>query len=232
MKYLITFLLAVASFSAVAETKWEGEGELGYLLATGNTETESLVSRFKLIYTRERWKHTGQLEAINSSESEERTAESYTAKTESDYSMSEKYYAFGSTRYEDNRFSGYEYQAAGAAGFGVHVIQTEATTFDLRAGLGYRRSEEQDTQETLEEAIIRLSSKYYTQLTETTRFEGDLLVESGEENIYTEATLAVKVKINDHLAMKAGYGIKNNSDVPADTEHTDTLTSVSLTYSF
>ncbi len=232
MKSLITILLFFLPLGVLADGEWKGEGDLGYNKATGNTQTEALLSKLKLTYDIDRWSHTGQLEAVNSSDSGDRTAESYTGKLATNYAISEKYYAFGKGRYEENRFSGYEYQASVAPGLGVHFIDTESTVFNLEAGVGFRRSKEQDTGATSDEAIFQLATKFYRQLTETTRFESDLGVESGADNTYSEAIFALKVKINSHLALKLGYMIKNNSDVPVDTDKTDTLTSVGLNYSF
>jgi putative salt-induced outer membrane protein len=40
------------------------------------------------------------------------------------------------------------------------------------------------------------------------------------------------MKVNGNLASKIAYTIKSNSDVPAGTEKTDKITSITLVYSF
>ena len=236
MKKLILAALVVASpFTLAQETEekhWSGEGDLAYSRATGNTESETLLSKLKLVYAEGRWTHTGQLEAINTSEDDQRSAESYVLKEQSNFDISDTTYAFGGFRYEDNRFSGYEYQASVKAGLGKHLIDDGVAVFDIEGGVGYRRSEEQDTGETFNEAIAIAAAKYHRQLTETTRFESDLNVESGKDNTYAEFVMGVKVKINSRLALRVAYMVKHNTDVPDDTENTDTLTSVGLNYNF
>lgn len=233
MKFFPLGLIALTLPVAVlAESPWSGEGDVGFNKTSGNTETESLLAKLKIVNTQERWKHTAELGAINSSDSGARTAESYEGKWKSDYNYSETYYGFGSLRYEDNRFSGYEYQATAALGIGAHVIDSERTLFDVEGGLGYRQSEEQGTGESLDEVILLGSMVYQYQLTDTTRFESDFNVEAGQDNTYLESTLALKVKINASLALKLGYQVKHNTDVPVGTDKTDTLSSVALNYSF
>lgn len=228
---LITGLLAVTPL-AYAEKNWHGEGDLAYNRASGNSSSEALLTKLKLVYEQQRWTHTGQIEAINTSEDDERSAEAYTLRAKSDYAISETLYGFGAFRYEDNRFSGYEYQSSLTGGVGVHLIDDEITQFNVEGGLGYRQSEESGTGETFDEAIAIGAVKYYRVLTETTRFESDLNTEAGQDNTYIEGVFGVKVKINSRLAMKVAYTVKHNTDVPADTKNTDTLTSVGISYSF
>lgn len=227
---LAATLLVIPPLTAAKD--WSGEGDLGFNKASGNTKSQSLLAKLQLVYEQDRWTHTGQLEAVNTSEDGNRSGEFYVLKEQSDYAISETTYAFGGLRYEDNRFSGYEYQASIKTGLGKHLINDGVTEFDIEGGVGYRNSKEQDTGETLSEGILVGSAKYHRQLTETTRFESDLNVESGKDNTFAEGVVAVKVKINASLALRVSYAVKHNTDVPEDTKRTDTLTSVGLNYSF
>ncbi len=219
--------------SALAEENaWSGEGDLAYSKASGNSSSESLLAKLMIAYTQERWTHTGRIEALNASENDRRSAESYTLRGKTEYDISERYYGFGNGRYQDNRFSGYEYQASLSAGVGAHLIATETTVWDIEGGAGYRRSEEQDTNETFNEAILTVGSTFQRRLTETTRLESTLGVESGADNTFVEGVVSLRVAINAQLALRVAYSVKHNTDVPDDSRNTDTLTSVGLTYSF
>ncbi|HLS97546.1 MAG: DUF481 domain-containing protein [Porticoccaceae bacterium] len=235
MKKLVPLILMGAAPFVAAESvnsPWSGEGDLAFSKSSGNTRNESLLAKLMVAYTDGRWTHSGQLEAVNASEDDSRSAEAYVLRGKTQYALDDRYYAFGNGRYQDDRFSGYEYQASLVGGVGVHVIATERALFDLEAGAGYRRSEEQDTGETFNEPVLLLASKYHRELTETTRFENDLSVESGADNTYGEAVFGLRVKINASLGLKVAYTVKHNTDVPDGTKNTDTLTSVGLNYSF
>lgn len=230
-KHLALAMMVLASV-AHADKNWNGEGDLAFNKSSGNSKSESLLAKLKLEYNQERWTHSGQIEAINASTDDSRSAEAYTLRAKTEYDVSERAYAFGNGRYEDNRFSGYEYQGSVTTGLGIHIIDTEITTFDIEGGAGYRRSEEQGSNETFNEAIATAAAKYYRELTDTTRFESDLNVESGADNTFVESVVAIRVKINSRLGLKVAYSVKHNTDVPVDTKKTDTLTSVGLNYSF
>jgi putative salt-induced outer membrane protein len=227
--------LLMASTCALAQGSnkdWRGEGDLAYNKASGNSSSEALLANLQIVYEQNRWTHTGSIEAVNTSEDDTRSGESYTLKLKSDYDISDTTYGFGRFRYEDNRFSGYEYQTSLTSGLGRHLINDGTTVFDIEGGVGYRYSEEAFTGETSGEAIAIGLARYHRQLTETTKFETDLSVESGADNTFIESVTGIKVKINSSLALKVAYTVKHNTDVPDDTKKTDTLTSVGLNYSF
>jgi len=232
MKKFVAIALIATSPMVYGDKIWKGEGDLAFNRATGNTDTNALLANLKLMYEAEKWRHTGQVEAINSSENDRRSAETYTLKVKSDYQLSDALYSFGAFRYEDNRFSGYEYQSSLTAGLGYQIIDTETTQFNVEGGAGYRRSEEADTGETFNEAVGIAAIRFHHELTDTTRFEGDVNVESGADNTFAESILALKVRINSRLALRVAYTVKHNTDVPDDTKNTDTLTSVGLNFNF
>ncbi|MFA5494661.1 MAG: DUF481 domain-containing protein [Porticoccaceae bacterium] len=234
-KWLPLALLTIGPLVAAegaTESPWSGEGDLAFSKSSGNSRNATLRAKLLLSYSVHRWTYSGQIEAVNASEDDTRSAEAYTLRGKTAYDITDRYYTFGNGRYEDNRFSGYEYQAALTMGVGVHVIATDKALFDLEGGAGYRRSEEQNTGETFNEAILLLAGKYHRELTETTRFESNLNAEAGDDNTYVEGLMGIRVKINSRLALKVAYTVKHNTDVPVGTKNTDTLSSVGLTYSF
>ncbi len=235
-KTLAIVLLGLSPVLLAAEknddSPWSGEGDLAFSKSSGNSDNQTLLTKLMLTYTRDRWTHVGNIDAINASEDNNRSAEAYTLRGKSSFEFRERYYGFANGRYEDNRFSGYDYQASVTTGLGMHVIDNERTVWDIETGVGYRRSEEQDTDETFNEAIFRAASTYRHQLTETTRLENTLGVESGADNTFAEGVLSLRVSINSRLGLRVAYSVKHNTDVPEDSKNTDTLTSVGLTYSF
>ncbi len=138
------------------------------------------------------------------------TAERYVFTAKSDLALSEMTYAFGSLRYDDDSFDGFEYQASAALGIGWHLVNYDTQHLDLELGAGYRKTELTVTGEESSEAIGRLAQHYDINLGETSQFFQDLLVESGDSNTTTEFTAGLKVKINSKLALKLSYNVKHN----------------------
>ncbi len=238
----------------------KGEISLGLLFNEGNTESSSLRSGFKIGQDREKWRFALDFKSLTESSStedagKEKTAERYRLEAKVDYKFSEFNYAFLYTSYDDDRFTAFDYQASAAAGYGRRLINNEKYQWDVEIGPGYRVSQVADTEETLlatdedgaptggeftvttegekeEDAIIRLATKFDWKISETSSFLQAVNVEAGEDNTYSQSETALKVMMNSKLSLKLAYFIKYNEEVPADSEHADRETSVSLLYSF
>lgn len=227
---LIVFAILLGANPAVAQ--WAGTGDLAYSNANGNTNTSALAAALDLSKESGSWKHAVGFQAIGSSQDNTTTAESYTLLGQSDYTFSGDYYGFGALRYQTDRFSGFESRASAKVGGGWHAIDTESTTFDAELGVGYRKTELLNNLGSESEAVVSISLIYKHELTDTTDLDASYFIESGSSNRYSEASAGVRVAISDALGMRAGYLIKQNSDVPVGRRGTDTLMTIGLNYQF
>ena len=73
---------------------------------------------------------------------------------------------------------------------------------------------------------------YKWQFSETAAFEQTFVLEAGEDNTFLESKSSVSATLVGALSLVASYTVRNNSDVPAGTEKTDTQTAISLEYGF
>jgi putative salt-induced outer membrane protein len=210
---------------------WSGNVSLGYLATTGNTETSNAKFGFGVDYAIDKWVHGLTGTAMGASEDNETTAEAYSLGWKSTYDLSDRNYLFGRANWLKDRFSGYDYQLTETAGFGRRVIMDSNQTLNLEIGPGARQSETSEGDEQ-NEAILRLAADYQYVFNENAQLDFDLGVETGEDNTFTEAILGLKTRLVGSLAAVLAYTVRNNTDVPDDTEKTDTMTSVSLEYSF
>jgi putative salt-induced outer membrane protein len=225
--FLVTPLLAQEE----AVSPWSGKATLGYLATSGNTENSSLNSGFEVGYTIGKWAHLLKMLAINSSESEQTTAESYEAAWKTEYNFSENNFMFGRANWRKDRFSGYKTQMSQTAGYGRRIFDTGAHTLNVEVGAGARQSELQDGMSE-DDLIFRGGLDYKWVFSETADFSQVFVVEAGDINTYIESVSAIRARLVGTLALVASYTVKNNSDVPIGTEETDTFTALSLEYVF
>lgn len=217
---------------------WSGEGEFGLVVTTGNTETETLNTALGAEYKREAWVHKAGLSALSASEDGTRTAERYQLTGKTEYHTSEVSHWFGSLRYEEDKFGGFDHQGILTAGYGRTLVDYETSFLDLEVGLGIRRTQVAEDPETgiqpdaTSDAVLRGAAEYWWQFTENARLQNDFLVETGEENTFVQNKLGLRVAINHRFAVKLGYEVRHNTEVPADLEETDTVSTVNLVYSF
>lgn len=236
MKSVNVLLLGGLALAGAAQAQdggstWGGEAELGIVSTDGNTETQTIAAKAKAVNDRDKWKHEVGLEALNAESNDQTTAEKYLLTGKTNYKLSARDYVFGVATYEDDRFSGYDWRATEAVGYGRHVIAEETLQLDLEAGLGARQSERDDGTDE-DEGLVRLYGLLGWDISETSRFTEELLSEIGEDVTISKSVTGLKSQINGALAMKITYTVKHVSEVPAGVEKVDRETAVTLVYSY
>ena len=241
-RMLRVVVLAVVSMLAVpiAQAQWTGKGEAGISLATGNTDTKTGNAAVEFSDTVGDWKHTFGFDGVYAAESGTTTAQRWSVHEQTDYNFTPRDFAFGAVRYEDDRFSGFQYQATLSTGVGRHLIATDHTKLTATVGVGYKNFETRDVfddtgvlleeHSTENQAIGRATVTYEHQFTATTTILDKLLVEAGSQNTFLQNDLALQVKMNTRLALAVGYSVRNNTDPPTGFKRTDTLSTLNLVY--
>ena len=235
---LLPLLLLPFNLYAADETKqdskdkaWKGEAELGLLTTSGNTDTQSLNAKLAVEYQKSEWTHLFRAETLRAEDSGAKTADRKMLFYRARYQLAHANFLFGSLRYDDDPFAGYDRRTTEVVGYGHQILREETLKWDVEAGLGGRQTEYTDATSS-SEGIVRLATNFEWRFTDTSTFKQEVFVEHGSENTLTEATSDLKVKINSALAMKLSYKVRDNSDVPVGIEHTDTETAVTLVYDF
>ncbi len=211
---------------------WSGKGEFGLVSTSGNSDTFSMNLAAELTYDSEKWHHRFGASALKSENNGDTTANRYDLGAQSDYKLNAKSYLFGALRYDNDDFSAYEDQATVAAGYGRQILDTEKQKLKLEAGVGYRSSTVAETGQSEDGMIFRGLAEWTWQMTASTSLGDRFLVEAGSDNTYIQNDLGLTVAINTKFALNLAYQVRNNSDVPAGVDKTDTQTSVNLVYSF
>ncbi|MGB5334224.1 MAG: DUF481 domain-containing protein [Woeseiaceae bacterium] len=230
---IVAALLAPMTLMAQEEEKspWSGKATLGYLATSGNTENSTLNTAVEVGFATGKWQHTANAAAINASENKVTTAEAYQLGWKTERNLTDKDFVFGRLQWRKDNFGAFDTQFSQTVGYGRRVIDTDRHHLNVEAGVGARQSETQAGL-TENETIFRGGAYYKWQFSETAEFRQDLTFESGSENTYTESVSAVSAQLLGSLALVASFTVKNNSDVPAFTEKTDTFTALSLEYAF
>jgi len=226
---------------------WSGEANLSYIDSSGNTESTNVAFRSGATRDGEVWRNIYKLEASGETSEETdalgnkkevRTAEKYFASAKAEYKFGESSYVFGLLEYQDDRFSGFDYEGSAVFGYGLNILKSDTQELSADAGVGYRQSKVTDTGDVEEEAVLRLGAVYLWRISENVTFDEDFSTEIGEEKTVTKSYTRLKVKINGSLNGFAAYEIKHNSEVPDVTppdpeiKNSDRKFMVGLNYSF
>ncbi len=234
------FLSAVNVFAqddeeAEVKSGWEGTGELGYVSTTGNTDSTAMNAKLNFIRAGKKWRHRFSGTALRTSENGVADNERYTMEVQSDRKISEKSWLFGAYRWDADKFGSYDPQMSLTAGYGRQLMKSEKHELKGEIGAGYKNLEERVSGDSSSEAIARFLLDDSWQVFKTTLWTNRLLIESGSSNTFTQFNTDLAVSMTDRFAVKLGYEIRHNTDVPddiEDSENTDTVTSVNLVYNF
>ncbi len=213
------------------ESPWSGNVKLGYLATSGNTESSSLNSGFRITYALDLWKHEATAAAIQSAEGGDTTAEAYDFGWNSARNVSDNDYIFGRLDWRKDRFSSFDQQFSQSIGYGRRLIDAEVHKLNAEIGVGARQSDLADgTDES--DTIVTGRLTYDWQISETASFSQAFLVESGSNNTFSESVTKLSARLVGRLALLVSYTVRRNSDVLPGTEKTDTFTALSLEYGF
>jgi putative salt-induced outer membrane protein len=235
------FAATLVAAAVPAHADWTGKGEAGLVIASGNTDTETANAKIQLTSETTNWKNTFGGAALYASDEDGKTANRWEAFGQADWKFTERNFLFGAARYEEDEFSGFEYQATASGGIGRRFIDNDRTKLIGTAGAGYkfletRDSFDPDTGALLEEGesesevVFRGTLDLDHKFTATTSLLNKFIVESGSDNTFVQNDLSLQVKMTDVLALAVGYSVRHNTKPPAEFKKTDTLTTINLVY--
>lgn len=246
----LTGSLGLMSAATLAQTVvpeddgWKAEAEVGLLIRTGNTESQSWKGKLNVERDTVRWRHHGVFdyyreERDNIDGESEVNADRVFASAQSNYKFSDDSNSslFGYLSYEDDRLGSYEYQSTVAIGYGNRYTWSDGLFADFEAGPGYSYDKRRDNGETEGELIVRLAGKLNWDITDTSRFTQSVATEVGDDNTRTRSVSALTANINSSLALRLSLTLTHNSRVYEQTngripEKLDTETAVTLVYTF
>lgn len=245
-------LVAATAATAVAHAAdapppngWSGAGQLGYVMSRGNTDSDSANGKFALNYIQDDWKHALTAEALYGRSGEITSAQRWAATFQSNYTINPRTYLFGALHYENDRFSGFQYQGSGAAGVGYKVLDTDTNKLAVQVGAGYRKLRpellvldasgaviDRIPQDSEGNVIGTAGLDYAHVFNASTQLTDKFAMETGSNNTSLQNDLALQVKMSKALALSVGYSIRDNTKPPAGLKKIDTLTTVNLVYAF
>jgi len=244
-------LSAVASVAAAADTAPIGPGDstwairsvVGYTKTGGNTDNSAGNLLFHAAHVMGDWKLLFGVDGLYGSTRGETTAQAWSAYLQGNYNITPKFYWYLGGRYDDDRFSGFAYQAAVKSGVGYKFFDTDATKLTAQIGAGYRRLRPEilvkddigavisrTEQPEQSDVILDAGVTFEHDFNASTKLLAAVTVQSGKENTLSNANVALQVKMNARLALSAGYKLTDNSSPPPGTGRRDTLTTLGLVY--
>jgi putative salt-induced outer membrane protein YdiY len=215
---------------------WSGNSELGFIQTNGNSDTQSFNGKFNIVRDLQPLKTSFKFEALTSEENGTSSKEKYHSEFKLDYSLGEFDYFTSLLSYEDDRFSGFQYQSTLSLGYGYRAWNDENGKLDLEVGPGYRRNaleaRNEHGEKIEEEAVGRFGLNLEVKLGDNAKFTEVITIEGGNSSVVYKSDMGLQSSLIGALAMKINYQIKHTDEVPEGTKNTDSTVGVTLVYSF
>jgi putative salt-induced outer membrane protein len=227
----------------LAHADWTGKGEAGLLISRGNADSTSANAKLDLAKESGDWKNAAFLGFLYGKNASFATAQRVEAKWQTNYRLTDRMFWFGALHGEQDKFSGFAYQASVTTGVGYKFIDSESTKLTGTVGVGYRRLRPEDLLKSADgevisrikgdaigDAVATAGVDFSHMLTKNTKVVDKFAVESGTNNTSVQNDLALQVNMTDALALSIGYGVRYNTDPPAGSKKSDQLTTINLVY--
>ncbi len=225
------------------EPAWAIRSVLGYTKTGGNTDNSAGNLLFHAAHVLGDWKLLFGVDGLYGSTKGETTAQAWDAYLQANYNITPRFYWYVGGRYDDDRFSGFAYQAALKTGAGYKFIDSDATKLTAQAGAGYRRLRPEilvkndigavisrTEQPEQSDAIADAGLAFEHDFNQYTKLLAAVTVQAGSQNTLTNASIELQVKMTDRLALSAAYKLIDNSSPPPGSGRRDTLTTLGLVY--
>jgi putative salt-induced outer membrane protein YdiY len=217
--------------------------EFGFLLANGNTNTSTITAKINTSQELTSWSYQiignalykQNQQVLDGEESNQASAQKLFVSGQLDHKLTEpddRLFIYG--EYENNRFNGFRYQAALAAGWTSRLWHDKQSELKYSIGPGYAISEveENNSQEDAQNLILRAAMEYRKKFSDNATFRQFVSTEADQEFTKTKSETSISTKLTGTLAMKLSFVMNLDTSVGPDIEELDTEAAVTLVYQF
>ena len=230
---LLVSHIVLANEATKEKSKWSGsKGYLGFSSTSGNSETDNITAGLKLKRESEKWISSMDLDVLFASSNNLDTAERYVLSSKTGYKFDDNDYLFYGSRYEQDKFSAFDYTMTSSIGWGHKFYDEEKRKLVTEIGIGYKTEAIDSDRSQNTGAAFTGKLDYMRQLTENVKFVDVLFSEATSDNTYAQNDIGIAIKINTKLNLNLVHQTKYNSTVPVNFTNTDTLFSINLGYTF
>ncbi len=210
---------------------WKGEGQVGASFATGNTSSKGVSAGLALARKGLDWDYKFRAQADYQRTNGRTSVERFIVEAEPQYKVSDRGFAYGLGRWEQDRILGYDARWNLSAGLGYKVVDTKNLSLSLKGGPSWRQT---DFVSGLSESELTglAGVDFGWQLSPTLRLTQVASTIVGERNSSTNSLTAINAKLTGALSARLAYSADITTNPPPGIEKVDTLTRFTLVYGF
>ena len=218
-------------------------GEFGFIVASGNTNASTMTANINTSQELNNWSYQVICDAlykqsqqiVDGENKNTASAQKLFLSGQLDHKLSEpddRFFIYG--EYENNRFNGFRYQAALAAGWSSRLWHDKQSELKYSLGPGYTISEVEEGSSGKDNKgiIVRAAMEYKHKLTDHATFRQFVSTEADQEFTKAKSETSLSTKLTGALAMKLSFVMNLDTSVAQHIEELDTEAAVTLVYQF
>lgn len=210
---------------------WEGQGEAGAFVSTGNVDDLGLVLALGLSKETQHWRHTITADIDYQETDDEATRERFFLGYSGNYKFNERLYAYLLLSAERDTFAGFDSRFTQGVGIGYRAIDRERLKLDVEAGPALRQTNYIDGENEFT-VSGRIAGNLAWILSPNTTFTQSAEAFLESSNSTFNATSALTTKMSDALSLRASFNVRHESEPPLGRKSTDTTSRLTLVYDF
>lgn len=214
--------------------KTESEANVGINFTSGNSESENLHLDGRLVTRSNKNRYTLSGEYNQEESDNVLVKENWSGLVKYDHFVSERWFWFNSATFESDEFADLDLRAALAAGMGLQIFDTDATSLSMEIGPSYV---DENFDESEDQSFVgsRWAINYDQTLWKNVSFffynEGLLGLEDTSD-LTVRTRTGVRLDVTDHIIARIQTAMDWNKSPPPDTEGTDWVNSLTIGFTF
>jgi putative salt-induced outer membrane protein YdiY len=223
------------------EGGWFTSAELGAITTSGNTTGTSVTGKVDARHETSNWSNEyiasgyfkeDEITNGDGTHTRQRSAQRYALSAKAAFKLlapGTRAFVLGS--HTDDKFGAYTQYSSLSIGYGTQWFRSQRSQLDVEIGPGYFHGAHSDGVSD-SGMTVRSAAQFKWALSPSAWFVQTMSVERGTANMHSISETSLSTKITDTMQMKAGFSLRNDTNVPADKKNTDTQTSLTMVYSF
>lgn len=225
---------------------WSGETAIGGSYKNSVQKTYTASVEFNIEQEIGKWENSAGLEFDYGRVDKTTNTHLFRVEGRSQRELDEALYGYGIGSYEDDRFSGFEYQITEGVGLGYQLFDLETFSLDIEGGPSLRQSRIEATGELRQQLLGRLATNLEWDISDTASFSNETSLLFTKNSVELDSDIyagirdksetinasALDLQIVGNLAARIGYEFHYRSNPPADAQSTESIAKISLIHRF
>ncbi|API57919.1 hypothetical protein BSL82_00230 [Tardibacter chloracetimidivorans] len=209
---------------------WSGQGELGASTSSGNSESVGVTAGLQLSKEDINWQHKFNALVDYRRANGVTEKEHFNTAYQGQRKISRTLYVYGLLQYERDRPAGYYRRFSEGLGLGVRLLDRPGLRLDMDGGPAFRQTAFIASGEE-KELSGRASMAFRWDITPRLGFSQDASAFLADNSSFV-STSAMTTKLFGALSSRLSFDVRHETEPPAGSVKTDTVSRVTLLYSF